>query len=74
MHTAGRHAFQQKVFMRSGRVCPRSGTTVAPTIEAAHVGDLQFDGTHDARNGQPLNTALHRALDKRLFCINPITL
>jgi putative restriction endonuclease len=43
-------------------------------IEAAHAVDVQFDGTNDARNGLSLNAALHRAFDRRLFCINPITL
>jgi putative restriction endonuclease len=43
-------------------------------VEAAHVVDVQLDGTNDALNGLPLNAALHRALDKRLFCINPATL
>jgi putative restriction endonuclease len=43
-------------------------------IEAAHVVDVQFDGTNDARIGLPLNAALHRASDRRLFCINPATL
>jgi putative restriction endonuclease len=73
-HTAGRKTFHQKVLKRPERVCPRSGTTVAPMIEAAHVLDVQLDGTNDARNGLPLNAALHRAFDKRLFCINPNTL
>jgi putative restriction endonuclease len=73
-HKAGRKAFQQKIFKLSGRVCPLSGTTVAPMIEAAHVVDMQFDGTKDARNGLPLNAAPHRAFDKRLFCINPTAL
>jgi hypothetical protein len=49
-HKAGRQAVQQKVFRRSGRVCPLGETTVAPMIEAAHVVDMQFDGTNDARN------------------------
>ncbi|MFD0562765.1 HNH endonuclease [Kitasatospora saccharophila] len=43
-------------------------------IEAAHLRGDADGGTSDARNGLPMNAALHRAFDAHLFAINPDTL
>lgn len=43
-------------------------------VEAAHLRGDADGGTADARNGLPMNAALHRAFDAHLFAINPDTL
>lgn len=43
-------------------------------IEAAHLRGDADGGSPDARNGLPVNAALHRAFDAHLFAIHPDTL
>ncbi|MFD0349823.1 HNH endonuclease [Kitasatospora aburaviensis] len=43
-------------------------------IEAAHLRPDAENGSSDARNGLPMNAALHRAFDAHLFAIHPDTL
>jgi hypothetical protein len=66
--------FKLEVFQRYGPRCPLSGIEVAQMVEAAHLRGDADGGTSDARNGLPMNAALHRAFDAHLFAINPDTL
>jgi hypothetical protein len=51
-----------------------SGIAVPEMVEAAHMRGDADGGSSDARNGLPMNAALHRAFDAHLFAINPDTL
>lgn len=66
--------FKLEVFQRYGPCCPFSGIVVPQMVEAAHLRGDAEGGTSDARNGLPMNAALHRAFDAHLFAINPDTL
>ncbi|MGW0166305.1 HNH endonuclease [Streptomyces sp. NPDC003343] len=66
--------FKLEVFQRYGPRCPLSGVEVPQMVEAAHLRGHAHGGTSDARNGLPMNAALHRAFDAHLFAINPDTL
>ncbi|MFD3571578.1 HNH endonuclease [Streptomyces sp. NPDC058667] len=66
--------FKLEVFQRYGPRCPLTGIAVSQMIEAAHLRGDASGGTADARNGLPMNAALHRAFDAHLFAINPDTL
>ncbi|MEY9875981.1 putative restriction endonuclease [Streptacidiphilus sp. MAP12-33] len=66
--------FKLEVFQRYGPHCPLSGIAIPQMIEAAHLRGDADGGTSDARNGLPMNAALHRAFDAHLFAINPDTL
>jgi hypothetical protein len=66
--------FKLEVFQRYGPRCPLSGIAVAQMVEAAHLRGDADGGASDARNGPPMNAALHRAFDAHLFAINPDTL
>ncbi|GAA1402758.1 hypothetical protein GCM10009639_46570 [Kitasatospora putterlickiae] len=66
--------FKMEILHRYGPSCPLSGIEVAEMIEAAHLRPHGDNGTSDARNGLPLNAALHRAFDAHLFAIHPETL
>ncbi|MFE2686198.1 HNH endonuclease [Streptomyces mirabilis] len=66
--------FKIEVFRRYGPHCPLSGIAVPEMIEAAHLRGDADGGSSDARNGLPMNAALHRAFDAHLFAINPDTL
>lgn len=66
--------FKLEVFQRYGPRCPLSGIAVSQMVEAAHLRGDADGGTSDARNGLPMNAALHRAFDAHLFAINPDTL
>ncbi|MFE5400528.1 HNH endonuclease [Streptomyces sp. NPDC056580] len=66
--------FKLEVFQRYGPRCPLSGIEIPQMIEAAHLRGDADGGTADARNGLPMNAALHRAFDAHLFAINPDTL
>ncbi|GAA2120214.1 hypothetical protein GCM10009759_68880 [Kitasatospora saccharophila] len=66
--------FKIEVFRRYGAHCPLSGIVIPQMIEAAHLRGDADGGTSDARNGLPMNAALHRAFDAHLFAINPDTL
>ncbi|MFC1417920.1 HNH endonuclease [Streptacidiphilus cavernicola] len=65
--------FKLAVFQRYGPVCALSGVAVPEMIEAAHLRPDADNGSSDARNGLPLNAALHRAFDANLFAIHPDT-
>ncbi|MER7662989.1 HNH endonuclease signature motif containing protein [Streptomyces sp. NPDC096193] len=66
--------FKIEVFRRYGPRCTLSGIAVPEMIEAAHLRGDADGGSSDARNGLPMNAALHRAFDAHLFAINPDTL
>nr|WP_257003422.1 HNH endonuclease signature motif containing protein [Streptomyces sp. Alain-F2R5] len=66
--------FKLEVFQRYGPRCPLTGIAVPQMVEAAHLRGDADGGTSDARNGLPMNAALHRAFDAHLFAINPDTL
>ncbi|MFF8943105.1 HNH endonuclease [Streptomyces sp. NPDC014864] len=66
--------FKLEVFQRYGPCCPLSGIAIPQMVEAAHLRGDADGGTSDARNGLPMNAALHRAFDAHLFAINPDTL
>ncbi len=66
--------FKIEVFRRYGPRCPLSGIAVPEMVEAAHLRGDADGGSSDARNGLPMNAALHRAFDAHLFAINPDTL
>ncbi|MFG2117833.1 HNH endonuclease [Streptomyces sp. NPDC048710] len=66
--------FKLEVFQRYGPRCPLSGIAIPQMVEAAHLRGDADGGTADARNGLPMNAALHRAFDAHLFAINPDTL
>ncbi|ANZ18643.1 HNH endonuclease signature motif containing protein [Streptomyces noursei] len=66
--------FKLEVFQRYGPRCALSGIAVPQMVEAAHLRGDADGGTSDARNGLPMNAALHRAFDAHLFAINPDTL
>ncbi|MDH2387615.1 HNH endonuclease signature motif containing protein [Streptomyces sp. HNM0663] len=66
--------FKLEVFRRYGPRCPLSGIAVPQMIEAAHLRGDADGGSSDARNGLPMNAALHRAFDAHLFAIHPDTL
>ncbi|MEU8847906.1 HNH endonuclease signature motif containing protein [Streptomyces sp. NPDC048564] len=66
--------FKIEVFRRYGPHCPLSGIAVPEMIEAAHLRGDADGGSSDARNGLPMNAALHRAFDAHLFAINPDTM
>ncbi|MFC5214297.1 HNH endonuclease [Streptomyces coerulescens] len=65
--------FKLEVFRRYGPRCPLSGIAVPQMIEAAHLRGDADGGSSDARNGLPMNAALHRAFDAHLFAIHPDT-
>jgi putative restriction endonuclease len=66
--------FKLEVFQRYGPRCPLSGIEVPQMVEAAHLRGDADGGSSDARNGLPMNAAIHRAFDAHLFAINPDTL
>lgn len=66
--------FKIEVFRRYGPRCPLSGISVPEMIDATHLRGDAEGGSSDARNGLPMNAALHRAFDAHLFAINPDTL
>ncbi|WP_411129886.1 HNH endonuclease [Streptomyces sp. x-19] len=66
--------FKLEVFQRYGPRCPLSDIGVPEMVEAAHLCGDADGGSSDARNGLPMNAALHRAFDAHLFAINPDTL
>ncbi|MFF2745122.1 HNH endonuclease [Kitasatospora sp. NPDC058048] len=66
--------FKLEVFQRYGPRCSLSGIAIPQMVEAAHLRGDADGGTSDARNGLPMNAALHRAFDAHLFAINPDTL
>jgi putative restriction endonuclease len=66
--------FKIEVFQRYGPRCPFSGIEIPQMVEAAHLRGDADGGSSDARNGLPMNAALHRAFDAHLFAINPTTL
>ncbi|MDH6111637.1 putative restriction endonuclease [Kitasatospora sp. MAP12-15] len=66
--------FKFKVIQRYGARCPLSGVEVSAMLEAAHLRGDADNGSPDARNGLPMNAALHRAFDLHLFAIHPDTL
>ncbi|BBA97428.1 hypothetical protein RVR_3172 [Actinacidiphila reveromycinica] len=66
--------FKLEVFLRYGPRCPLSGIDVPQMIEAAHLRGDAEGGSPDARNGLPMNAALHRAFDAHLFAIHPDSL
>ncbi|MFJ4709713.1 HNH endonuclease [Streptomyces anulatus] len=66
--------FKLEVFQRYGPRCSLSGIEVPQMVEAVHLRGYAEGGSSDARNGLPMNAALHRAFDAHLFCINPDTL
>ncbi|MFF3878170.1 HNH endonuclease [Streptomyces sp. NPDC001978] len=74
VHRPDQARFKLEVFQRYGPRCPLSGIAVPQMIEAAHLRGDADGGTSDARNGLPMNAALHRAFDAHLFAINPDTL
>lgn len=63
--------FKLEVFQRYGPRCPLSGIAVPEMVEAAHLCGYADGGSSDARNGLPMNAALHRAFDAHLFAIDP---
>lgn len=70
----GQHRFSFRVFRRYGKACAVCDVSVMGLLDAAHLRAYRDNGSDDPRNGLVLCATHHRALDKRLFGIDPPTL
>jgi hypothetical protein len=69
----GQQAFAMKVFHRYGSGCAVCTVSYPGLVDAAHLCPVEDDGCNDARNGLPLCALHHRALDRKLWAIDPGT-
>jgi hypothetical protein len=67
----GQQAFAMKVFHRYGPACAVCEIAYPGLVDAAHLCPKEDSGCDDARNGLPLCTLHHRALDRKLWAIDP---
>jgi len=69
----GQPRFKFRVFQRYGSHCAVCDLDIPSVLDAAHLCPKKEGGTDDPRNGLVLCALHHRALDSRLFAINPQT-
>jgi len=70
----GQHRFSFRVFRRYGARCAVCDVSVIGLLDAAHLRPYQENGSDDVRNGLVFCATHHRAFDKRLFGIDPVSL
>lgn len=70
----GQHRFSFRVFRRYGAKCSVCDVSVLGLLDAAHLRGYAERGSDDPRNGLVLCATHHRAFDKRLFAIDPLSL
>lgn len=70
----GQHRFSFQVFRRYGAQCAVCAVSVIGLLDAAHLRPYRHRGSDDPRNGLVFCATHHRAFDKRLFGIDPLTL
>lgn len=69
----GQRDFAFNVMRRYGPACAGCGIEVSQVLDAAHLRPKTRNGSDDSRNGLPLCALHHRALDSRLWVIEPET-
>ena len=69
----GQRDFAFNVMRRYGPACAGCGIEVSQVLDAAHLRPKSRNGSDDSRNGLPLCALHHRALDSRLWVIEPRT-
>jgi len=67
----GQRDFAFNVMRRYGPACAGCGIGVSQVLDAAHLRPKTRNGSDDSRNGLPLCALHHRALDSRLWVIEP---
>ncbi len=67
----GQRDFAFNVMRRYGPACAGCGIGVSQVLDAAHLRPKNRNGSDDSRNGLPLCALHHRALDSRLWVIEP---
>jgi putative restriction endonuclease len=67
----GQRNFAFNVMRRYGSACAGCGIGVSQVLDAAHLRPKNRNGSDDSRNGLPLCALHHRALDSRLWVIEP---
>jgi len=67
----GQRDFAFNVMRRYGPSCAGCGIAVTQVLDAAHLRPKSRNGSDDSRNGLPLCALHHRALDSRLWVIDP---
>lgn len=70
----GQQRFKFRVFQRYGPKCAVCDMNIVEVLDAAHIRPKKQNGSDDPRNGLVLCALHHRALDSRLFAIDPGTL
>jgi putative restriction endonuclease len=70
----GQQRFKFRVFQRYGERCAVCDITAPQLLDAAHLRPKKERGSDDPRNGLVLCASHHRALDARLFAIEPESL
>lgn len=69
----GQATFKFRVMRRYPVACAVCGIGVSDLLDAAHIRDKRHSGSDDPRNGLVLCGTHHRAYDRLLFAIEPIT-
>jgi hypothetical protein len=69
----GQHRFSFLVFRRYGVQCAVCDVSVMSLLDAAHLRSYRERGSNDPRNGLVMCATHHRAFDRKLFGIEPVT-
>lgn len=67
----GQSRFRHRVISRYGLECAFCSIGTKELLQAAHVRDLEHDGSDDPRNGLVICLNHHQAFDRFLVCIEP---
>lgn len=70
----GQARFRYSTLLRCGGECAACGLQVEVLLDAAHLCGVEEGGSDDARNGIALCRNHHRAFDRQLFGIDPVSL
>jgi hypothetical protein len=68
---SGQQEFKFRCLQRYGTKCAVCDATTLEMLDAAHLKSVQHNGSDDPRNGLILCANHHRALDAKLFAIDP---
>lgn len=68
-----RQSLFKRQLLRIEQCCALTGETEKSALEAAHIVEVKFDGSHDEHNGILLRSDLHQLFDKGLLKIDPKT-
>lgn len=69
----GQQAFKALVLTAYHRRCAVTGAKIRPTLEAAHIRPISFEGQHRTDNGLLLRSDVHTLFDRGYLGIEPVT-